>query len=448
MQILKKTISVLLALTFLFCACISAHAASIEDWESKWDAAVSNETVVSLSPGSDESQMNFCWLAPLGSNAAFRCGKNDALSDADSVKVKTSPAITGQLRCVVTVNGLKPDSVYYYSYALNGKWSKTFAFKTPGETLTALFVSDSQLGRSGDWRDKNVLLHDVAGWDTTLCEAMAAFPEISLCLSAGDQAEIGFSEKQYRLLLAPDVMRALPIATTIGNHEFYFPQLYLHFAQPNRFCGSILHSFGDEPYYFMQKDVLFVVLDTNDPIAWDHVVLLEKAINAYPDAKWRVVMMHHSLYSCENSFEEAPTLRKSLAPLLQKYGVDLVLSGHTHRFSRSYPLWDDAVSDSGIIYLEGGCCSGCNCKPSPESLPEYTAAGYSKTDPVYSVLRFEEDKIILRSFAVENGQSVQIDQSSVSSRQRDDESARSSSFMRFIHGVLSVFGRAVSVLFR
>ena len=443
MQTVRKAISAVLAL--VLCVVFPVYGSAVGEWEENWDDAIGNETVVSLSPGSDESQMRFCWLSPLGAKPAFRCADHASLTDADALPVQKSLTVTAQTRCTVTVDALKPDTTYYYTYASNGVWSETFSFRTAGETLTALFVSDSQIGRSGDWRDKDVLLHDTAGWDTTLREANSAFPEISLCLSAGDQAEIGFSEKQYRLLLAPEMLRSLPIATTIGNHEFYSPFLNLHFAHPNRFGGSILHSLGDEPYYFAQKNALFIVLDSNDPIAWDHEIVLDRAIRAYPDAKWRVVMMHHSLYSCENSFEKGPKLRDSLVPLLQKYGVDLVLSGHTHRFSRSYPLWDNALTDSGVTYLEGGCCSGCNCKASSDVLPPYSAAGYGKENPVYSVLRFHEEEIAVQTFAVEDGQSVRIDEGLVFPSPRHDEGAHPSWLVRVLQGVFSVFGRAVSL---
>ena len=443
----KKGIIALLAFVLALCFAVSAYASSAADWAVKWDDAVADESVISLSPGTDETQMRFRFPVPFGAKPEFRFATHENLTDADAVSVQRSGSI-GMTRCTVTVDDLQPDTVYYYAYKAKDAWSETYEFRTPGDTLTALFVSDSQLGRSGDWRDKDVLLHDVAGWDTTLTAAKLAFPQITLCLSAGDQTEIGFSEKQYRLFLAPEQMRALPIATTIGNHEFYFPCLNYHFAHPNRFGGSILHSLGDEPYYFAQKNVLFIVLDSNDPIPWDHEAVLERAVNAYPHAKWRVVMLHHSLYSCEDSFEDAPSLRKTLPKLLQKYGVDLVLSGHTHRYSRSYPVWDDAVAESGITYLEGGCCSGCNCKASPDPLPAYTAAGYPQNNPVYSVLEFSGEEIRIQSFAVVDEQSVPMDSGTVTAHPRNDEGAHSSLFVRVMQGALSVFGRAVSVIFR
>ena len=441
----KRFLCGIMVMAFVLCSMISVYASSVEDWMTKWDAVVSDRSLISLSPGTDATEMRFRFLTALGEKPSFRLADHETLTDADTLPVRQTPTVTGRICCTVSAENLKGGSTYYYAYAVDGKWSDTYSFCTAGDTLTALFVSDSQLGRSGDWREKDVLLHDVAGWDTTLQEAKSVFPGISLCLSAGDQAEIGFSEKQYRLFLAPDVLRGLPIATTIGNHEFYFPNLNLHFAHPNRFGGSILHSLGDEPYYFAQNNVLFIVLDTNDPLRWDHEMVLDRAVRAYPDAKWRVAMMHHSLYSCENTFEKGPDQRAKLVPLLQKYGVDLVLSGHTHRFSRSFPLWDNSIDENGVTYLEGGCCSGCNCKASPQTLPAYTAAGYAQANPVYSVLQFTEDELSIQSFAVEGGQSVQIDSAILSPHPKDD--ARASNFVRLLQGLLSLFGRAVSAVF-
>ena len=387
----KKILHILLAGTLMFCCIILVRASSVEDWAQKWDDAVSDRSVVSLSPGADETQMRFRFLTAIGESSEFRLADHEKLTDADALPVRQSLTAVGRVCCTVCAENLKRDTTYYYQYAVDGKWSEAYAFHTPGETLTALFVSDSQIGRSGDWRERDVLLHDVAGWDTTLQQAKEAFPDISLCLSAGDQAEIGFSEKQFRLFLAPDTMRGLPIATTIGNHEFYFPMLNLHFAHPNRFVGSILHSLGDEPYFFAQNNALFIVLDTNDPIPWDQEIVLERAVRAYPDMQWRIVMMHHSLFSCEDAADKGPSQRAKLVPLLQKYGVDLVLSGHTHRFSRT--------------------------------------------------------ELTVQSFAVEDGESVQIDAATIRARVKDDAAAHMPQIVRFLQGALSLFGRVVSVWF-
>ena len=423
-------------------------AGDISAWTQKWDAAVSDSAVLAISPGSDDTEMRFGWLSACMVKNKFQIGRRPDLSDAITLSVQERLTVTGQKSCRVTAKDLLPDTDYYYRYTKNGAWSEIASFHTTGESLTALFVSDAQLGRSGDWRSKDVLLHDVAGWDTTLEQAVALYPDTSLILSAGDQAEMGFSEQEYRLLLAPDVLRGIPIAPVVGNHEFYFPYLNLHFNLPNRVGGNVIHSLGDEPYFFVRGNALFIQLESNDPMALDHEAVLEKAVRAYPDTRWRIVMLHHSLYSCENSAEKGPKLRDALAPLLQKYGVNLVLSGHTHRYSRSYPLWDGKPSDSGITYLEGGCCSGCNSKASRVDLPSYSAAGYPKADtPVYSVLQVSEDAIRITAYAVEDGKSTPMDSGLVRFYTREDGTPRMSWIKRLLHSLLSLGGRLVSVMF-
>ena len=126
-----------------------------------------------------------------------------------------------------------------------------------------------------------------------------------------------------------------------------------------------------------------------------------------------------------------------------------MLSGHTHRYSRSYPLWNNAVSENGITYLEGGCSSGCNSKASRADLPSYSAAGYPKSgNPVYSVLQFTQDEIRITAYAVEDSKSVPIDEGTVHAMARNNTDARMSLPARILHALLSLCGRMVSVMFR
>lgn len=447
MRKMKTILALFLSAVFCCCAMGSVFASDMEYWDSQWDRIVQDEAIISVTPGQDSSELRFCWLSDLTSKNEFRIGISASLTQENSLPVEERPTITAQKRCSVTASNLQPNTEYFYMYTKNGVWSDIYSVKTDavGEPLTVLTVADIQLGRSGDWKEKDVLLHDLAGWDTTLQAAMETNPDISLCLSAGDQAEIGIQEQQYRLFLAPEILRSLPIATTIGNHEFYFQYLNMHFEYPNRRSANIVHSLGDEPYYFTKGNTLFIVLDGNNVVSWDHEAVLDQAIRAYPDTRWRTVLLHQSIYGCQDSKKDAPMLRETLAPLLQKYGIDLVVSGHSHRYSRSKPIMDGAASENGVVYLECGCSSGCNGHSCPDVLPAYTQYGYPASDPVYSVLDFGEETIEIKSYAVIDGESVLMDSGSVSGMKHGE--ARMSFFARLMQRILSVFGSMLSVIF-
>lgn len=57
-------------------------------------------------------------------------------------------------------------------------------------------------------------------------------------------------------------------------------------------------------------------------------------------AKWIIAIRHHPPYSkgTHNSDVEIEMvdMRNNIVPLLERFGVDLVLTGHSHTYERSY----------------------------------------------------------------------------------------------------------------
>lgn len=96
-------------------------------------------------------------------------------------------------------------------------------------------------------------------------------------------------------------------------------------------------------------DVLIIGLDSNvvdDPaqLAW-----LERTL-ASATERWRIVMLHHPPYSAgyQGSNED---VRRAFVPLFERYGVQLVVSGHDHDYQRSTPI-------NGVTYVvTGGAAS-------------------------------------------------------------------------------------------
>lgn len=80
---------------------------------------------------------------------------------------------------------------------------------------------------------------------------------------------------------------------------------------------------------------------------------LAASVRDRPDA-WRVVYLHHPPYTAIGNHCEKPdviNLRENVLPILQKHGVHLVLSGHSHGFE-----WfrSDALPYCGFFVTGGG----------------------------------------------------------------------------------------------
>jgi 3',5'-cyclic AMP phosphodiesterase CpdA len=96
-------------------------------------------------------------------------------------------------------------------------------------------------------------------------------------------------------------------------------------------------------------DVLLVGLDSSlvgDP---DQRVWLERTLAAATE-RWRIVVLHHPPYSAGYQGSDQ-AVREAFVPLFERYGVQLVVSGHDHDYQRSVPI-------NGVVYLVTGGAAG------------------------------------------------------------------------------------------
>ena len=54
-------------------------------------------------------------------------------------------------------------------------------------------------------------------------------------------------------------------------------------------------------------------------------------------AKWKIAVFHHPIYSSSEEHGSDLGLRARIEPLLTRYGVNVVLSGHDHTYERVKP---------------------------------------------------------------------------------------------------------------
>ena len=352
----------------------AAQNGAWEAWSEEWETIKDDWTQVSMSPGSDETQMNFAWYSKDGEQTGFVYGTNSDLSDAQSAEITQTAAQEGYVSNKVTLKGLQPGTTYYYQ--VEGKEIESFTTDDDTSSFSFVFVGDPQIGSSNEEKAKTpediqkptfltaqseAVRNDTFNWNYTLERAYAKTGNTaSFILSSGDQIQTNaekvkdgtVSEMEYAGYLSPDIMKSVPVATTVGNHDADNANYTYHFNTAN------LSDLGDNgyvggDYYFTYGDALFIILNTQDTNVSEHKQFIEQTVAANPDCKWRIVTLHQDIYgSAEHSNEpEITNLRYSLVPIFEENDVDIVLTGHDHAYSRTKML-KGGQSTTGFEYTD------------------------------------------------------------------------------------------------
>ncbi|MBA3858460.1 MAG: hypothetical protein C0507_16255 [Cyanobacteria bacterium PR.3.49] len=93
-------------------------------------------------------------------------------------------------------------------------------------------------------------------------------------------------------------------------------------------------------YYLRQGDSFWVFLDANEYMDWRNPDLqkwLEKALAKGADCRWKFVCFHQPGFNSDAKYKHDTRMRV-LSPTFEKFGVDVVFSGHCHFYERSFPL--------------------------------------------------------------------------------------------------------------
>lgn len=134
-------------------------------------------------------------------------------------------------------------------------------------------------------------------------------------------------EQPYKPLLDAGVK----FYASLGNHDDPNERLYKPF------------NMGGERYYkFTRGNVTFLALDSTYMDA-NQLNWLDKQLRE-SSSDWKICFFHHPLYSNAKFHGPDLDLRSTLKPLLEKYGVNAVFSGHEHVYERMKP-------ENGIYYF-------------------------------------------------------------------------------------------------
>ena len=251
----------------------------------------------------------------------------------------------------VTLSGLTPDTRYYYSVgtvATELAGDSSYTFRTappvgPAANTRIWVIGDSGLpGVPADRvRDK-----------------YAAYPgadDTDVWLMLGDNAYNTGTDSEYQVAVFdqyPEMLRQWFLWPTRGNHDGIHigthNDYYEIFTLPTDGVAGGLAS-GTEAYYsFDHANVHFICLDSEGSSRAVGSPMLQWLRNdlAATTRDWIIAYWHHPPYTkgshdsdnAGDSGGRMRDMRENVLPILDSTGVDLVLSGHSHTYERSFLL--------------------------------------------------------------------------------------------------------------
>lgn len=288
------------------------------------------------------------WRTDVPTSSLVRYGTN--LNDLSAAAMIPGPNTNHEVR----LSDLLPDTKYFYAFGGVGGCAEDLA----GGDARHFFITAPLPGVAkptriwvlGDSGTANIHQINVRN----AYEAFTGPRHTDLWLMLGDNAYNLGLDSEFQTGLFNIYTNLLPNSVlwpALGNHDTAFSTAHVDtypyfdvFTLPkNGEAGGVAS--GKEHYYsFDYGNIHFICLDsvtslraTNGPMyAW-----LTNDL-AHNRADWTIAFWHHPPYSKGGHDSDISTemtgMRRVFLPALERGGVDLVMTGHSHSYERSYLL--------------------------------------------------------------------------------------------------------------
>ena len=264
------------------------------------------------------------------------------------------------------LENLESETRYYYSIVNDGEYitppDPRQNFKTApadGETRPVKIWVLGDSGTKDDYaravRDGYLKFRDTA--------------ETDMILLLGDNAYSRGLDEEYQLALFENMLEDELVHTVVwpslGNHDVHHiniseqrgPYFDIFSLPENGEVGGV--SSGTEAYYaFDYANIHFIALNSSGYALRDSMIEWVSQDLAANTKEWTIVFFHHPPYTkgTHDSDEDDRLIqmRTRIVPILESHGVDLVLTGHSHAYERSFLMHghygaSDTFSDSMMI---------------------------------------------------------------------------------------------------
>ncbi|MFD0682219.1 MULTISPECIES: purple acid phosphatase family protein [unclassified Paenibacillus] len=354
------------------------------------------KSIVTTLKGDSHTSRAFTWYTD-DPNAAsvLQLTKGTGVSSFEGTAVQTVTGSSttietgnGQIQGVhkVNVTGLEPGTEYSYRVGSgqDKDWSSPAQFATEAagaSPLTFINVADSQ----------GVTEADFDLWGQTLDQAFAKFPNASFLVHNGDLTEDPEDEKAWDAFFnkAQQWVRRIPLMPVTGNHDEVSGKADRYTAHFNLPDNGAKGSIPGTTYSFDYGAAHIAVLNTESNIDKQTAWLRNDLANT--DKPWKIVAMHRGAYG-GNSYKKV----EKWVDVLDDFQVDLVLQGHNHEYSRSYPLRKGKKTGDGEGVMTGR--QGTVYVVTNTAGPKFNE---KKDDQFYHKVHFQNNKQMFAGITIE-----------------------------------------------
>ncbi len=292
----------------------------------------------------------------------------------------------------LTLSGLLPNTKYYYSVGtskgpLVGNDENHYFVTAPAydsKKPTRIWV----LGDSG-----TANADAAAVKNAYLAYSGNQSPDVWLML--GDNAYNNGTDNEYQAAvfdMYPTILQQTVLWATLGNHDAITSNVYYDiFSFPINGEANGTSS-GTEAYYsFDYSNIHFISLDSMTKDRFNTMMTWLETDLSNTVKEWIIVFFHHPPYTkgshdsdnVVDSGGRMRDMREIALPILEKYGVDLVLSGHSHSYERSFLLrghFGSSTTLAPAMILDGG-----DGRSNGDGAYDKTSSGNGANGTVYTV---------------------------------------------------------------
>jgi len=268
----------------------------------------------------------------------------------------------------IALTGLAPSTTYHYRVGSGGIFGEDNTFTTAVD-----FMEPFTFVAYGDNRPP----HDPP---TSHTDVLRIIKEIApdFYINTGDLVERGESDADWDLFFeeSRDLMKGTTLFPSLGNHDYHSDDAYN--------CDEYLNSFslpGNEQWYsFTYGNAYFIALNSNSisvgigPDSEQYQWLEKELQKAATTSRWQFVFFHHAPYSMGKAHPASADkyvrlVLETFPPLFERYGVDIVFSGHEHSYQHHLV--------NGVHYVvTAGGGAGLHDLGTPESWTIYAEMTY------------------------------------------------------------------------